>query len=386
MDIDLNILKEDFPIVKKVAYMNNASNAPVPFYSIKAITDFLVECSVNGPDSPSTLNDIEQRAQEARADIAKLINCRPDEVVLTQSTTEGLNYVANGLPFKKGDSIIIRDGNHEHLSNYLPWIRLKERGVRVKKLKIDENGLFDLNELEEMTDAKTKLIAISHALFNTGSILPVERVAKIAAKKKVMLCLDAAQTVGCLNVDVKKIGCDFMAFTGSKWLCGPMGTGVFYCSKKASEKLEPLQTGGESAFVLDKEKVAHRDMPQRMQAGFRNWAGVVGLAASVRYITRLGLDNIREKNMKLANLLRQELAKLRTLNIYGPAYQNMRTSIVSFNLGKFEAGIVVKKLEEKGIIFAKRDISGKKIIRASPHFFNQVAEIQKAVDLIKNLQ
>lgn len=386
MDIDINMLREDFPIVKKVAYMNNASNAPVPFYSIKAMTDFLVECSVNGPDSPTTLNDMEQRAQEARKDIAKLINSRPEEVVLTQSTTDGLNYVANGLPFKKGDSIIIRNGNHEHPANYVPWMRLKERGVRVKKLEIDENGFFDINELEEKIDKKTKLIAMSHALFNTGSILPVERVAKITAKKKVMFCLDAAQTVGCLNVDVKKIGCDFMAFTGSKWLCGPMGTGVFYCSKKASEKLEPLQTGGESAFVLDNEKVAHRDMPQRMQAGFRNWAGMVGLAASVRYITRLGLDSIREKNMQLANVLRQELAKLPNITIYGPDDENMRTSIVPFSLGKVEAGIVVKKLEENGIIFAKRDISGKKIVRASPHFFNQIGEIQKAVDLIKTLQ
>ncbi len=386
MDIDFNVLIRDFPIIKKVAYMNNASNAPVPFYSIKAMTDFLVECSENGPDSPTVLEDVERRMQEARNDIAKLINCKPEEVVFTQSTTEGINYVANGLAFKQSESVIIRDGDHEHPANYVPWMRLKEKGVKVKKLEIDDNGFFDLDQLEEKIDHKTRLIAISHALFNTGSILPVEKVGKIAASKKVMFFLDAAQTVGCLPVDVKKINCDFMAFTGSKWLCGPIGTGILYCSKDASDELEPLQSGGESAFVLEGEKVSHRDMPQRMQAGFRNWAGIVGLAASVRYITRVGINSIREKNMQLAKMLRQELTKLSNITVYGPEGESMRTSVISFNVGRVEAGYVVKKLEENGVIFAKRDISRKKVVRASPHFFNQVNEIQKAVDVIKALQ
>ena len=386
MDIDINVLRSDFPVIKKIAYMNNASNAPMPFYSIKAMTDFLVECSENGPDSPTMLEDVERRMQEARNDIAKLINCKPEEVVFTQSTTEGINYVANGLAFKKGESVIIRDGDHEHQANYVPWMRLKEKGVKVKKLEIDDNGLFDLDKLEENIDPKTRLVAISHALFNTGSILPAEKVGKITSSKKVMFCLDVAQTVGCLPVDVKKINCDFMAFTGSKWLCGPMGTGIFYCSKDASDELEPLQSGGESAFVLESEKVSYRDMPQKMQAGFRNWVGIVGLAASVRYITRIGINSIREKNMQLANMLRQELTKLPNVTVYGPEDESMRTGVLSFNVGKVEPGNVVKKLEEDGIIFAKRDISRKKIVRASPHFFNQANEIQKAVDVIKTLQ
>ena len=386
MDIDINVLRSDFPIIKKIAYMNNASNAPMPFYSIKAMTDFLVECSENGPDSPTLLEDVEHRMQEARSDIAKLINCKPEEVVFTQSTTEGINYVANGLALKKGESVIIRDGDHEHPANYVPWMRLKQKGIEVKKLEIDGNGLFDLDKLEKKIDSKTRLIAISHALFNTGSILPAESVGKIAARKKVMFFLDSAQTVGCLPVDAKKINCDFMAFTGSKWLCGPMGTGIFCCSKDASDELEPLQSGGESAFVLESEKVSYKDMPQKMQAGFRNWVGIVGLAASVRYITRVGINSIREKNTRLANMLRQELTKLSNVTVYGPEDESMRTSVLSFNVGKVEASNVVKKLQENAIIFAKRDISRKKVVRASPHFFNQEYEIQKAIDVIKSLQ
>jgi len=386
MDTDISVLSTDFPIIKRVAYMNNASNAPVPFYTIKAMTDFLIECSENGPDSPTMLDNVEHRMQEARKDVAKFINCEPEEVVFTQSTTEGINYVANGLALKKGENIIIRDGDHEHPANYVPWMRLKEKGIEVKKLEIDENGFFDLDKLEKKIDSGTKLVAISHALFNTGAILPAEKVGEIVESKKVRLCLDAAQTVGCFPVDVKKLKCDFMAFTGSKWLCGPMGTGIFYCSKDASAEIEPLQSGGESAFVLEGEKFSHRDMPQKMQAGFRNWVGIVGLAASVRYITRTGISIIREKNMKLANMLRQELMKLQNVTLYGPEDENIRTSVVSFNVGKVEPSTVVKKLEDNGIIFAKRDISRKKIVRASPHFFNQIDSIQKAVDVIKKLQ
>ncbi len=387
MDIDINMLKEDFPIIKRVAYMNNASYTPVPFYSIKAMTDFLVECSVNGPDSPTVIDDIERRAQEARNKIAKLINCSPDEVVLTQSTTEGLNYVANGLQWKKGESVIIRGGNHEHPANYIPWIRLKKNGVNVKKIKItDDSGFFNIKELEEAINQKTKLVVFSHALFNTGAILPVEKIGRIAAKRKVMFCLDAAQTVGCLPVDVKKLGCDFAAFPGSKWLCGPLGSGVFYCSKKAYEKLEPLQSGGESAFVLDDESVAYKDMPERMQAGFRNWVGMVGLTASIHYIMRLGINEIRKRNMELANMLRDGLKKMSHVTVYGPEEEKSRTSIVSFNVNKIEAADVVKRLEENGIIFAKRDISKKRIVRASPHFFNQDEDIQKTIELVKKLQ
>lgn len=387
MDIDINMLKEDFPIIKRVAYMNNASYTPVPFYSIKAMTDFLVECSVNGPDSPTVIDDIERRAQEARNEIAKLINCSPDEIVLTQSTTEGLNYVANGLQWKKGESVIIRDGNHEHPANYIPWIRLKKNGVNVKKMKItDESGFFNIKELEEAINQKTKLVVFSHALFNTGAILPVEKIGRIAAKRKVMFCLDAAQTVGCLPVDVKKLGCDFAAFPGSKWLCAPLGSGVFYCSKKAYEKLEPLQSGGESAFVFDDESVAYKDMPERMQAGFRNWVGMVGLTASIHYIMHLGINEIRKRNMELANMLRDGLKKMSHVTVYGPEEEKSRTSIVSFNVNKIEAAGVVKRLEENGIIFAKRDISKKRIVRASPHFFNQDEDIQKAIELIKKLQ
>ncbi len=388
MDIDINLLRQDFPIMNKVAYMNNASYTPMPSHTIKAMTDFLVECSTYGPDSTIIMNNLERKTKEFRNEISKLLNCNASEAVLTQSTTEGLNFVANGLEWKEGDTVIIRDGNHEHPANYIPWILLKKKGVNIKELKINHDGFFNIKDLEEAIDNERnpRLVVVSHALFNTGSILPVEEIGNITAKKKIMFCLDAAQTIGCLPFDVRKIRCDFAAFPGSKWLCGPLGSGVFYCNKKASEKLSPLRSGGESTFILDDDRIIYRDMPARMEAGFRNWVGMVGLMASIRYITSLGIKNIRKMNMNLSSILTDELKKMRHVNIFGPEKEKDRTSIVSFNVRKVQAGDVVHKLEKNGIIFAKRDLSKKTIVRASPHFFNQEREIKRALEVIKSLE
>jgi len=144
--------------------------------------------------------------------------------VFVQSATEGLNMVRNGLNWKTEDAIVIRGGRHEHYANYLPWLVLSQKkGVKLKELRItDENGYFDLGQLEELIKG-SQLITLSHVLYNTGAIMPVEEVGRIAQKNDVLFCLDAAQSVGTISVDVKKIGCHFLVFPGFKWLCGPTG-------------------------------------------------------------------------------------------------------------------------------------------------------------------
>ncbi|MDE2589654.1 MAG: aminotransferase class V-fold PLP-dependent enzyme, partial [Patescibacteria group bacterium] len=194
--------------------------------------------------------------------------------------------------------------------------------------------------------------------------------------------IDAAQTVGCIdNVDVNKIRCDFMSFNGSKWLCGPMGMGIFFCKKESSEMIEPLQVGGESAIFHD-NKLAYKEMPARFQAGFRNWVGVAGLEASVNYLLKIGIDKIRNQNVKLANLMRDELSKIPGVTLLGPQEDKKRTSIVSFTIKDKKPELVVKKLEEANMILAVREIFSKKIIRASPHFFNTESEILRVVDAL----
>lgn len=399
-DASLDFVRTDFPLTKKKIYMNNGSVAPTPLSTIKAITDTFLKYSIEGPDSQTINEFITSLTKELRSRIADLINCESEEIIFTQSTTEGLNYVRNGINWKKGDSVVIRGGTHEHYANYLPWLQLsRDRGVDLIDLPINSAGFFDIADLEnagriqkrsdKAKKKKTipKLITLSHALYNNGAIMPVEKVGRIAKANDTLFCIDAAQTVGSVEIDVKRIGCDFMAFPAFKWICGPLGLGVLYCDKKAAQALRPQSIGSESATLSsDQKTLAYIDSPAKFQTGFRNFPALAGLEASVRYLLRLGMNNIRRKNMKVANALRSELAKIKEVKLYGPEDEYLRTSIVSFSSDNKEAKTIVDKLGENEIIFAERDVGGgKKAVRASPHFFNTEEESLRSIEQIKSI-
>ncbi len=383
MNLTSKDISNDFPDSDKI-YLNNASVSLMPSQSIEAMKEFLISYSSIGPDSLESESFVSEKLQNVRKIIAKIISCQPDEVVLTQSTTDGINFVANGLSFDNNSNIIIRGMTHEHHSNFYPWIKLKEK-ISIKNLIIDKNGFFKLDDLESLIDNNTKLVTLSHALYNTGSILPIEEIAKIL-QDKIPFFIDSAQTVGCVGeFNVSKIKCDFMSFNGSKWLCGPMGTGLFYCNRKSSELLEPITVGGESAIITDNNKLVFKELPDKFQTGFRNYVGIVGLESSANYLLNFGMTNIRKKNQYLSNLFREELSKIPKIILYGPEDPNKRTSIVSFNIKGFNSQDVVNKLEKQNIILAVREIMEKKIVRASPHFFNTESEILQVIDAIKKL-
>ena len=376
-------ISDDFPVSNKI-YLNNASVSLMPSQSINAMNDFLILYNSLGPDSNDSALLIEEKLNNVRKIIAKIICCKPEEVILTQSTTDGINIVANGLSFDDSSNIIIRGMTHEHHSNFYPWIKLKNK-ISVRNLPIDSNGFFKLDDLKSNVDNNTKLLAISHALYNTGSILPVEKIST-ALKKEIPFFIDSAQTIGCIGThDVSKLGCDFMSFNGSKWLCGPMGTGLFYCKKESSELLEPKTIGGESAIIENDNNLIFKDLPEKFQTGFRNYVGIVGLESSVKYLLNFGMENIRKKNQNLSNIFRDELMKIPNVVLYGPEDPDKRTSIISFNIKNFDSEKIVQKLEKQNIILAVREIMEKKIIRVSPHFFNNESDMLKVIDEIKKL-
>ncbi|MGI0003876.1 MAG: aminotransferase class V-fold PLP-dependent enzyme, partial [Candidatus Nitrosotenuis sp.] len=223
-------------------------------------------------------------------------------------------------------------------------------------------------------------------LYNTGAIMPVEQVGRILQEKNIPYFLDAAQTVGCIgDYDFTRTGADYIVFNGYKWLCGPMGIGVFVCKKDSAGFLEPLQIAGESAMLYDDDKIAYKDLPDRFQGGFRNFVAVAGLENSVSFLLHLGLDNIRKKIIDLADLLREEISKIPGVTLYGPNDKEKRTSIVSFSLDKKQPQQAVEYLERQKIVLAVREISDRKIMRASPHFFNTQAEILATAEAIRKL-
>jgi len=383
MNSDENII-EDFPNDGKI-YLNSASVSLTPLECVRSMTDFLISYSSMGPDSIDSEPYVTEKLRSTRKIIAEIVKCQPEEIILTQSTTDGVNAVANGLSFNSNSNVIIRGGAHEHHANYYPWLRLEGK-TQIRNLSIDENGFFDIKDLENLIDNNTKLVALSHALYNTGTILPIEEVGEILEKSNIPYFLDTAQTIGCIgDFDVQTTKCNFMAFNGSKWLCGPMGTGFFYCKKNSADLLEPVEIGGESAMIYDETKLAYKDVPDKFQTGFRNYVGMIGLETSAKYLVQYGMENIRKKIIKLANQLRDELSKISGITLYGPDDPNQRTSIVSFNISGKDPDEIVKRLEKQKIVLAVREIMDKKLVRVSPHFFNSESEIQKVINEIKKL-
>lgn len=388
---DIDVIRKDFPVTKKKIYMNCGSFAPMPLSTIKSITDFLVRCSEEGPDSSSVQEHITTLMKELRDNLSRLINCDPEEIIFTQSTTEGINHVASGIKWKKSDAIIVRGGLHEHYANYFPWLNISKKfGVKLEEIKINDKGFFDLDKIDKVAkNRNARLITLSHVLYNNGAIMPVEEVGEIAKRHQMLYSIDAAQSVGTIDVDVRKIGCDFLAFPGFKWICGPSGIGIFYCKKESAHMLTPRYIGGESAIITEKKDLIYTESPQKFQTGFRNYPGIAGLLSSINYIHRLGVSTIRKMNMKIANELVQELGRIPGISIFGPEDEKIRSSIVSFTIDSVNPKKIVSGLEERGIIVAERDIVGggkKKAVRASPHFFNDLNEVSTFVQNMKNIQ
>ena len=176
-----------------------------------------------------------------------------------------------------------------------------------------------------------------------------------------------------------------MSFNGSKWLCGPMGTGVFYCKQESSNLLEPLNIGGESADSNEEDGLTYKEMPDRFQTGFRNYVGLAGMESSITFLQNLGWDNIRNHIINLSNLFIDELGKIPAAKVFGPEDESKRTSIVSFEIEKQDPEKIVSELAQKGIIIAKREIYEKPVLRISPHIYNTKDEILSLVEELKKL-
>jgi cysteine desulfurase/selenocysteine lyase len=407
----------DFLISKKKIYLNNGSVAPVPISTVKAITDFYLRYSEQGPDSTESNEYLENLKMETRRRVADLINCDSDEIIFTSSTTEGINFITNGIAWGPSDKILLRNSKNEHFSNYLPWIKAaNDNDLQIERFPFEnENTVIeDLTTLMKSPPSPSpspnfpRIVSTSHVMYNNGSITPVEQMGSIIKKKnkKTLFSIDGAQSVGAIEVDVKKIKCDFLSFPAFKWVCGPLGIGVLYVNKKVmNDEFEPVFVGAGTAQIESikegrknikgvdsasktQETLKFYKYPQKYHSTFRNYPGLAGLESSIRYLLRIGIPNICKKNKKLSNIFREEISKIKEIAIHEASEESMRSSMVSFSFksnNNYRVKTLVEKLQEKGIILAEREIGLKKIVRASPHFYNTESEIIKTINEIKNI-
>lgn len=376
-------LSNEFPIKNSVAYFNNASYTPMGSTAARAITRSLEEYSRSGPSDDYYLG-LKRSGNEARARLAELVGAGGEDFVFTESATQSINLVANGFKFDRGNTMICRGGASEHPSNYLPWRYYSERkGVTILDLATDPFGLSDLAELDStLKRSKAKLVVMSHVLYNLGTIMPASEVARVCHERGAYFFLDASQSVGNIPVNLKEIDCDFAAGTAAKWLCGPLGLGFLYCKKDSLDSLEPLSFGPNACTYTSDGTYRVHDNTSKLEEGFRNWAYCFGLIEAIDVANRAGIRRVREENLELADTIVEALGREDKCRMIGPTEEPIRTSILPFELSGVKPIDVVQRLAGKMITVAEREIGEKKILRISPHYYNDQGEVDRLVEAI----
>ncbi len=387
MENDANVdIRADIPLLEEVIYLDAASTTPTPKPVVEAMCDYLYNYNSNtGRGAYRIAVKSTKEFEGARSRISKFIRCSPSEVIFTKNTTEAINLVANGLNFKKGDSIIVT--NIEHHSNFIPWLNLKKKGVELKVIKADENGIVDAADIESAVDENTKLITTTHVSNVLGSVQPINEIGKIADENDVLYLIDAAQSAGHMKLNVKDTNADFVSFPGHKGLLGPVGTGFLYSSEKSVEKLEPMNWGGGTVIDVSEGEFSIEDVPTRFEGGTQNIVGIIGLGTAVDYIKQIGMDRIEAHSKKLTAKLYEEINNIENTIVYGSP-ENIY-GIVAFNIDGVNAHDVAKILDElKNIcvrsgfhcaIPAIRHIGAFELggtVRASVHYYNTMEEIE----------
>jgi cysteine desulfurase / selenocysteine lyase len=368
-------LKEEFPVKNSVAYFNNASYTPMGRAATSAITEALKEYSRTGPNDEYYLR-LKQAGNVAREKLTSLVNIRKEDVIFTESATQSINLVANGFKLNSGDVIITRGGATEHPSNYLPWKYYTDRkGVQIVDLEVDEFGIPNLSALDSALKAsKAKLVVMSHVLYNLGTTMPVKEAARISHERGARFFLDASQSIGAKTVDLRDIDCDYAAGTAAKWLCGPLGLGFLFVKEDALDTVEPLSFGANACTYTPQGSYKILDSAVRLEEGFRNWIYCHGLIAAIEVISKIGIEEVRKRSLKFADSILEGMSGM-PCKMIGSREDISRTSIMPFELLNVKPIEVVQRLSRAEITVAEREIKDKKILRISPHFYNDDEEV-----------
>lgn len=357
-------IKKDFPILKRripaaagkhgkqLVYLDSAATSQKPKQVIEAVKDFQEKHMANIHRGLHQLSEeANEMYEQARETVAEFIGAKADELVFVRNTTEGINlvaysWVANQL--KPGDEILTTV--MEHHSNFLPWqIAGEKLGVKVQVADVTDEGRLDWRDFERKLNKKTKLVAVNHMSNTTGTINPIEKIVRVAKRAGAKVLVDGAQGVQHLGIDVKKVGCDFLAFSGHKML-GPMGIGGVYIKKERQEEMTPFLTGGGmiSEVYIDKPAVWAKGV-EKWEAGTPNVEGAVGLAEAVRYHQRLGLAEIRKHETEITEYALKQLGKIKEIKVYGPKDVETRGGVISFSFDKVHAHDVAQILDSEGV-------------------------------------
>ena len=335
--INVNDIRADFPILslqvhgKPLVYLDNGATTQKPLCVIDKIREMYCSVNANVHRGVHFLSQAATDEHEAsRKTVQEFIGAASsNEIVFTRGTTEAINLISSSFCrefCKPGDEVII--SAMEHHSNIVPW-QLQEAisGIKLRILPISDEGEILLEELEKLISSRTKLIAVTHVSNVLGSITPIEKIIETAHRYDIPVLVDAAQSVQHIPIDVQRMDCDFLVFSSHK-IYGPTGMGVLYGKEKWLEQLPPYQGGGEMIATVSFEKTTFAGLPFKFEAGTPDYVGSTALATALKYISRIGIENIAKHEQGVLAYATEQLLSIDKLKIYGTSKN--KCSVISF--------------------------------------------------------
>ncbi len=401
--MDLENIRADFPILAQkvhgheLIYFDNAATSQKPRAVIDALTRYYEHDNANVHRGIHELSNRASAAYEAsRARAAQFINAQSaDEIVFTRGTTEAINLVAYawGRKFlKAGDKVLLTE--MEHHSNIVPWQILAEKiGIQLVYLPVTgDRGLLDLGHLDEWLTKDIKLFACTHISNTLGTVNPVADLCARARKLGITTLVDAAQSAGHRPLDVQELGCDFLALSSHK-MCGPTGVGVLYGRLEFLEQMDPYQGGGDMISSVDYFHSTWNKVPHKFEAGTPNIGDVIAFHTAMDYLDRIGRDKIAAHDLELSAYSYERLKELKGIRLFGP--EKGRAGLVSFLLKDVHAHDVVTFADQRGVALRgghhcnqplMKKLGVESTTRASFYFYNTEAEVDRFIDVLKEIQ
>ena len=398
--IDWKAIREDFPILRERAhghpliYFDSAATSQKPRAVLDALRNYYEHENANVHRG---LHELSSRATEAyeksRQQVANYLGAASaDEIVFTRGTTESINLVAQawgGKFLRDGDVALLTE--MEHHSNLVPWQLLAERtGAQLRFVPVCDDGTLALDRLSSLLTPEVKLFAFTHVSNSLGTINPVRELCEKARAVGALTLVDAAQSAGHMPINVRELGCDFLAFSGHK-MCGPTGIGALYGRAEILDSIPPWHGGGEMIVSVTLEKSAFKKAPHRFEAGTPNIAGAIGLAAAIDYIESIGRAAIFEHDAQLAGYAMERLAELPGMRVLGPSAE--RGALVGFVMEAAHPHDLTTFADQYGLAMRGGHHCNQPLMRrfglpgttrASFYFYNTKGEIDRMIEILRD--
>jgi selenocysteine lyase/cysteine desulfurase len=306
---------------------------------------------------------------------ARMINAGPDEIAILKNTSEGLSFVAEGLAWHRGENVVTTD--LEFPSNYAPWKLLERRGVECRVVA-SRDGAFTVDDVEQLLDQNTRLVAISSTAFHNGFAPDLDAIGSLCGRRNILFCIDAIQSLGAIPIDVRRSNISFLAADAHKWLCGPEGAAVFFVRADQRDSLRVIETGWWNIERRGKFLNSSTDLyadSRRFEAGSLNTTGIHGVRAAMDLLLEIGMDAVSAEVMRIATHLAGELERIGYI-LKTP--RPIRSGIIAAIPPSVESMTLLRihrHLEEHGIVCAPRE----GMLRFSPHFYNDEEDVARLI-------